>query len=173
MFEKMTNEEAQAFADGHYQEREELSADAARLEALRCFEMMEYFANRAYIFTYLEAKLRCDEYFDGKNHASDVGATYGYILAFVRQDHGTTSMRFALKKPTANGNFRLKNLKSGKKGYTLSAFREAAHDFERNLALHLEEHYVRLRDQGKKTKKMLRMLRTIEIFKDAESLKNE
>lgn len=170
---KKRQEAIQALADGSHKDRAGVRPDDIRTEAAELFEAIEAMLATAYALTYLEAKIHCDEFFDGKNRSAQLGETYGYLSSYVRQESGTNSMRFSYRRPTPNGKFFQTNIKMATKGYTKNSFSKAAHEYEKNLGFHLEEQYVRLRDQGAKIKKAARLLRTVEILKDTDGKKRK
>lgn len=88
----------------------------------------------AYDLAYLEAKRHCDEFHEGKGRAKALGKTYEYINSFVRRDGGTNVMRFQYRRPSKDGFVIRDKIRMGTKGYSSTAFRRAAHDYEEELA---------------------------------------
>ncbi|MFC1337333.1 MAG: hypothetical protein G8D89_20845 [gamma proteobacterium symbiont of Clathrolucina costata] len=171
---KYRPEDAFELAEGPPEGRAHLSDKVVRAQTQDLLTEIERLINLAYDSTYLEATLHCDSFHDGKNSFSDLGERYGYITSYVRRDCGTNCMRFSYRRPTNSGTLQRKNINMNtKSGYTAAAFKVAAHEYERELALMTEENYARLREQGKKLKEMNRKLRTIEIYKNAKSKDDE
>lgn len=163
---KMPTSKIQELADGHYSERKGLSGDEILQPTHELLRQLEQALNRAYLLTYLEAKLRCDEFFEGKLHAGDVGEKYGYINSRVEMNKGSIDMYFQSKRPGQDGFFKRKRITKAKKtGYAESKLRRyAASEFEANLAMHTEMYYKGLRDQADKIKRAQKLLREIETF---------
>ena len=169
MLEEMTVDDILSLADGEPGERGHIDASAVRKQTQTLLCHIETLLNKAYDLTYLEAKLHCDSYHEGKNSFSDLGESYGYINSFVRRDGGTNCMRFGYRRPTATGMVFREHIRMSSKGYTKASFKRAAHDYEKELALDTEEQYSRLRAQSKTLKAIARKLRGIEIFKGAKN----
>ena len=101
----LNDEDVMALAEGEADDRSHLDATAVRKLTQHVLNDVERLLERAYNLSYLEAKLHCDAYHEGKNSFSDLGESYGYINSFVRRDGGTNCMRFAYRRPTGNGHF--------------------------------------------------------------------
>ncbi|MCW4286165.1 MAG: conjugative transfer protein MobI(A/C) [Candidatus Thiodiazotropha endolucinida] len=169
----MSDEEVMALAEGEATDRAHLDATAVRKHTQSVLSEIESLLERAYNLTYLEAKLHCDAYHEGKNSFSDLGESYGYINSFVRRDGGTNCMRFAYRRPTGSGHLIRENIRMSSQGYTEASFKRAAHEYEKELAVMTEEHYSRLRNQGKTLKSVARKIRSIEIFTGGDNQDNE
>lgn len=168
-----SDEEVLALVEGEAADRSHLDATAVRKHTQTVLNEIAHLLEKAYNLTYLEAKLHCDAYHEGKNSFSDLGETYGYINSFVRRDGGTNCMRFAYRRPTGTGHLIRENIRMSAKGYTGSSFKRAAHEYEKELAVMTEEHYSRLRTQGKTLKSVARKIRSIEIFTGGDNQDNE
>lgn len=169
----ISDEEVMTMAEGEATDRAHLDAAAVRKRTQSVLSEIESLLERAYNLTYLEAKLHCDAYHEGKNSFSDLGESYGYINSFVRRDGGTNCMRFAYRRPTGSGYLVRENIRMSSHGYTEASFKRAAHEYEKELAMMTEEHYSRLRNQGKTLKSVARKIRSIEIFTGRDSQDNE
>lgn len=169
----LSGDEALTLAESETRDRAHLDPTAVRKHTQAVLSEVENLLEKAYNLTYLEAKLHCDAYHEGKNSFSDLGESYGYINSFVRRDGGTNCMRFAYRRPTGNGHLIRENIRMSSQGYTEASFKRAAHEYEKELAVMTEEHYSRLREQGKTLKSVARKIRNIEIFTDGDSRNSE
>jgi len=160
-------------AEGSSSNRSHLDSVDIRKHTQKILSEIETLLETAYNLTYLEGVLHCDQYHEGKNSFTDMGETYGYINSFVRRDGGTNCLRFAYRRPTSGGSLIRENIRMSSQGYTPASFKRAAHTYEKELALMTEEHYSRLRDQGKTIKTLARKTRSIEIFKSRDISNNE
>lgn len=151
-------------AEGAPEARSHITPQAVRKKTAEVLKEAEKLLQLAYQLSYLEAKLHCDAYHEGKRGFSSLGESYGYLTTFVRQESGTNSMRFAYRRPNGTGAIIRENIRMPTNGYTSRSFKRAAHSFELDLALMTEESYARLRRQGKVIKSKLRTLRALEIF---------
>lgn len=149
--------------------RSHLTPQAVKKKTHEVLNEAEKLLQLAYQLSYLEAKLHCDAYHEGKRGFSDLGVSYGYITTFVRKESGTNTMRFAYRRPNGTGAVIRENIRMPINGYTRRSFKRAAHEFELELALMTEESYSRLRRQGKVIKSKLRTLRSLEIFSGVTS----
>ncbi|NND77634.1 MAG: hypothetical protein HKN39_05575 [Flavobacteriales bacterium] len=165
----LNDDDVMALAEGEADDRSHLDATAVRKLTQHVLNDVERLLERAYNLTYLEAKLHCDAYHEGKNSFSDLGESYGYINSFVRRDGGTNCMRFAYRRPTGNGHLIRENIRMPSQGYTAASFKRSAHDYEKELAVMTEEHYSRLRNQGKTLKSVARKIRNVEIFNNGDA----
>jgi len=161
---ELGSNEVSDLANGKPEDRAHLNVDVVRKQNQNILKKIEELLALSYNLTYLEGVLYCDDFHEGKNSFDDLGETYGYINSFVRRDSGTNCFRFSYRRPLAGGKLIRQNIPMKAKGYTLASFKRAAHDYEKELALMTEEHYSRLRAQGKTTKEMARKLRAIKIF---------
>ena len=157
-------DEVMFLAEGEKKDRAHLDAISVRKHTQEVLSEIDHLLEKAYNLTYLEATLHCDGFHEGKNSFSDIGESYGYINSFVRRDGGTNCMRFAYRRPTGSGNLIRQNIRMGIQGYTKASFKRAGHEYEKELALMTEEHYSRLRNQGKTLKSVARKIRSIDIF---------
>ncbi len=163
--QQITNDGLLELASGTPDGRRHLTPEGVRQETEAVLNDIEALFDRAYNLTYLEAKLHCDAYHEGKHDFARMGQTYGYITAFVRRENGTNTMRFGYRRPTSTGTvFRKSIRKTARKGYLPDALRQAAHEYERSLIQLTEEQFERLRKQGKAVRGMWRTLRSIAIF---------
>ncbi len=154
-----------ALADGEPPERAHVNVDHVVNANARTVHHIYKLLQLLYAQIYLEGKLRCDDYHEGKNSFDDLGETYGYINAYVRQEGGTNTFRFCYRRPLPSGTIFRENLRMNKCGYTRRSFRRAAHEYEVELAMMTEEHFCRLRNYGKTIKKALRSLRSTTYLK--------
>jgi len=163
---EMPTSKIKELADGHYSEREGLREDEVMQHTHELLVQLERALKRAYLWTYLEAKLHCDGFFIDKLHAGDVGEKYGYLNSRVEMNKGTIDMYFQSKRPGQDNFFKRKRITRAKKtGYADNKLRRyASSEFEGHLAMHAETHYKRLRDQAEKIKRAQKLLREIEIF---------
>ena len=155
----LNSQQAMNLADGEPPQRAHLDPTSIRTQMEAALERAHESLVLAYDLAYLEAKRHCDQFHEGKGRASDHGHTYGYINSFVRRDGGTNVMRFQYRRPTGSGFIERENIRMNANGYSGNAFKRAAHDYERELAMDAEKDYARLRDQGKEIKGMIRKLR--------------
>lgn len=165
----MNDKEVMGLAEGETPDRAHLDPLAVRKQTQTVLSEIKTLLEKAYNLTYLESKLHCDAYHEGKNSFSDLGESYGYINSFVRRDGGTNCMRFAYRRPTGSGYLIRQNIRMSAQGYTMASFKQAAHEYEKELAMMTEEHYSRQRNQGKIIKMIARKLRSIEIFKGSDT----
>lgn len=128
---KMPTSKIQELADGHYSERKWLSGDEILQPTHELLRQLEQALNRAYLLTYLEAKLRCDEFFEGKLHAGDVGEKYGYINSRVEMNKGSIDMYFQSKRPGQDGFSSGSELQKPRK----PVMQKASYDAMRRLSL--------------------------------------
>lgn len=154
-------------AEGPHPDREGLVADDVMQQAKDYLRGLEQQLAVLHALTYLEAKVRCDEYIVGKNKMVDLGETYGYLNSRVEMNKGTIDMYFQSKRPGGDGYFRRFRIAKAKKtGYASGRLRRyAAHESEAELANATEAHYKRLRDQADKIKKAMRAVRDLELYK--------
>jgi len=151
--------------EAHYKDREDISPKEIRQATQQVLLNIEAQLNFAYELTYLEIKRYCDDFHDGKRSLGDLGEAYGVLSSYVEKPGGSISARFQLRRPKLGGGFSKKNLnKDSKEGYAERTLRRHAQSHEGELAVMTEEHYVRLREQGKKIKETRRKLRTIKLF---------
>ena len=158
-------ESVKALAEGKPEGRahlEPFDVRKASIETLRsAIDLLEL----AYLQAYLEGKLHCDNFHEGKRSFKDLGESYGYMNSFVRQDGRTNCFRFAYRRPTGNGYVIRENIRMGENGYTRNAFKRAGHDYERELCIMTEEHYSRLRSGGKIIRKTIKKLNSHPLLK--------
>lgn len=144
--------------------RSHLTAQIVKKQTQQTLKAAVKLLEHAYNLTYLEAKLHCDAFHEGKKGFADLKLTYGYITSWVRRESGTNAFRFAYRRPTGKGYIIKEGIRMPAKGYTRLSFRQAAHPQELELALMTEESYARLRRQSKAIKSKLRTIRALDIF---------
>lgn len=155
-----------ALAEGTPESRSGLDPAVVRKATQIALLELERLLMSAYDTGYLEAKLHCDSYHEGKNSMSDLGESYGYLNSYVSMNKRTIDARFQVKRPNSHGFMERKNIRHGADGgYSeIQLKKHAAHEYEAELAIMVEEHYARIRKQCKVIKAALRSLRKIEIF---------
>ncbi|RLT87700.1 MULTISPECIES: conjugative transfer protein MobI(A/C) [unclassified Ketobacter] len=119
---------------------------------------------------YLEGKIHCDNYHEGKRSFKDLGESYGYLNTFVRQEQGSNTFRFGYRRPTGQGSIIRENIRPAKEGYTENNFKRAAHDYEKELAMMTEEHYRRLRKGSRIVRKAMRLLKGHPLLLECKGL---
>jgi len=157
----MSKEEALELAEGEPSERDHLDPNEVRDQAIQAILQAKELLELVYDLTYLEAKLHCDTYHDGKKSFSDLGETYGYINSYVRRENGSNTLRFQYRRPTVTGSLIRENIRMPANGYTEASFKRSAHEFETELAVMTEESYSRLRRRGKNVRTVIRKLRSV------------
>lgn len=156
-------------ANGNPECRAQIDPSAVRQATIETLNAAIALLELAYLQTYLEGKLHCDNFHEGKRSFKDLGESYGYMNSFVRQDGGTNCFRFAYRRPTGNGYVIRENIRMGKNGYTPNAFKRAGHDYELELCLMTEEHYSRLRDGGKLIRAVIANLKKHPLLKNRQA----
>jgi len=161
-------ESVKALAEGEPKDRAHIEPFAVRQATIETLNSAIALLEFAYLQTYLEGKLHCDNFHEGKRSFKDLGESYGYMNSFVRQDAGTNCFRFAYRLPTGNGYVRRENIRMTDKGYTANSFKRAGHDYEFEMCLMTEEHYSRLRAGSKTIRKAITKLKVHPLLKQSE-----
>lgn len=158
-------ESVKVWAEGEPEGRAHLESFAVRRASIETLRKAIALLELAHLQAYLEGKIHCDSYHEGKRSFKDLGESYGYINSFVRQDGGSNAFRFAYRRPTGAGYVIRENIRPTQKGYTESCFKRAAHDYEKELALMTEEHYARLRQSSRIVRSAIRKLKSHPVLK--------
>lgn len=134
-----------------------------RMQAER-WKTIEQALDELYDLACFEAYTHHDGYFEEKQQFIRHGMTYGYISSYVRQNQGNNEFVF-YKRTISDGkdgqpkNIHRKTIDRVNKTYTARSFKpHAGHEAELKLALTVEEHFVRLREEGRIYRRMKREL---------------
>jgi len=154
-----------ALANGHPSDRDGLTVlEVARTNLELMHELMDGL-QICYALLYLEGTLHCDAFHEGKDSFGDLGESYGYMGSTVRMENGSLSLRYYYRRPLPSGKLLRRGIPMKNGRYVRSSFNQAAHDYERELALMTEEHYAVLRETGKNLKNAIRKIRESDFMK--------
>lgn len=152
-------------AEAHHDQRKGIEPRQILVISQKELKRIDELLARAYALSYLEAKLHCDAYLEGKGSLKDMGETYGYLHSRVEMNNGSIDAYFQEIRPNNFGSMNRERVRKGKDGYSeIKLKRYAAHDTEAEMALMTEEHYERIRRQASAIKEMRKRIRSLEIF---------
>ncbi len=145
-------------AEGSPEERRGLHPDEVRRITEELMLKIDELLELAHDKTYLEIKIHCDNFFDGKRSLREFGEDCSNLGSYVERSGDSIRSRFHLRTPTKYKT-KWKPINPARKtGYSPSQLRKFAGRLEGELAVMTEEHYARLRVQASKLKEIRKIL---------------
>lgn len=151
-------------AEGSPEERKDLHPKEVRRDTQEILLKIDELLALAYENTYLETKIHCNNFYEGKHSLADFGEECGNLSSYVERSGDSIRSRFYLRIPTKY-NPKWKPINPARKtGYSPSQLRKVAGRLEGELAVMTEEHYARLRMQLAKLREIRGILLAMKTF---------
>lgn len=170
MSELLNRQHITELATGSHVDRYHLDKDVIREHKAALYQNIREQLEAIFDLTLLEGALTCDDFHKTKKTFADFGEEYGYIHSYTERADKTNVFRFQYRRPTPSGKVIRKGISMNRisGGYTPSAFKRAGHDLEKDLCILTEKYYLKMRNESKTIRSVLRKLKAFEI-----SIENE